>query len=222
MLAELRATERLNTNLARQQAIFRREFARGLAAVDRLQFEADNLRTTTQSGTRVDTNLVFVKTEKGRSEIETRDHSIHFKQRIALIMVNGKSTVDEMLPKIPGDGIALLEALHRDGYITPVAGSAPSVQAAPAAKPAATEEAASPSDNMASEKNEFNLENAKRQAVKVIESVLGPGGDAMSIAIERCKSRDEFERQAKRTLEVISQVGGSRKAAEFLAKTGLQ
>jgi hypothetical protein len=76
--------------------------------------------------------------------------------------------------------------------------------------------------NMASEKNEFNLENAKRQAVKVIESVLGPGGDAMSIAIERCKSRDEFERQAKRTLEVISQVGGSRKAAEFLAKTGLQ
>jgi hypothetical protein len=193
--------------------------------VDRALFEADNLCISTLSGSCVDTNIVFVKTEKGRSEIEKRDYHINFKLRIALILVNGKSTVAEMLPKIPGEGTALLESLHADGYITPVGGNASSASIAPATPLVATVHpapTAQASSDAAAEKAEFNLDTAKRQAVKVIESVLGPGGATMAMAIERCKSRDDFEKQAKRALAIISQVGGQRKVAEFLAQTGLQ
>lgn len=168
----------------------------------------------------MDTNIVFVKTEKGRSEIETRDHNINFKLRIALILVNGKSAVSEMLGKIPGDGIASLESLHRDGYIEVVGGgNAASTVIAPAA---AIAPQVSANNNAPAEKSEFNLETAKRQAVRMIESVLGPSGESMAMAIERCKSRDDFEKQAKRAVEIISQVGGPRKAQEFLTQTGLQ
>jgi hypothetical protein len=196
--------------------------------VDRALFEADNLCISTLSGSCVDTNIVFVKTEKGRSEIETREYNINFKLRIALILVNGKSTVGEMLPKIPGDGTLLLESLQRDGFIATAGGNAPTVSAAPSAPvaqsaPNSTSAGpASTSSNTAAEKIEFNLDTAKRQAVKVIESVLGPGGESMAMAIERCKSREDFEKQAKRALEIISRVGGPRKVAEFLAQTGIQ
>ncbi len=176
----------------------------------------------------MDTNIVFVKTDKGRNEIEKRDYHINFKLRIALILVNGKSTVSEMLSKIPGDGTALLESLHHDGYIAAVGGNAPTTSAAPGAQmgqvaqSSAGAQTASTNENDSGEKTEFDLETAKRQAVKVIESVLGPGGESMAIAIERCKSREDFDKHAKRTLEIITRVGGPRKAAEFLAQTDLQ
>jgi hypothetical protein len=220
-------TAQLNVNSTRRHWPFRTGTSSAVLQLTALKLKR-TISEITQSGNLVDTNLVFVKTEKGRSEIETREHNIHYKQRIALILVNGKSTVGEMLPKIPGEGIALLEVLQREGFIAAVGGNAPTTSAVSAssvgqsAPGSAGGETASTINNTTAEKAEFNLETAKRQAVKVIESVLGPGGESMAMAIERCKSRDDFEKQAKRTLELISRVGGPRKAAEFLAQTGLQ
>jgi len=159
----------------------------------------------------MDTSMVFVKTAKGHEEIEKRTYHLNFKHRTALILVDGVTTVDTLLGKIPGDGLTLLEELLRDGHIAPVGGKG--TEPASIAEPL-TDVAG---DNAAN----FDLESAKRRAVKMVEAALGPNGESLSLAIERCKSRADFTQQAKRARDVISQVSGARKAAEFWAQTGL-
>ncbi|MBL0123145.1 MAG: hypothetical protein IPP88_10620 [Betaproteobacteria bacterium] len=157
----------------------------------------------------MDTDMVFVKTVKGHEEIEMRVHHLNFKHRTALIVVDGRSPVDALLGKIPGDGLILLDELLRDGFIAPVQERVPS--RLPEPSPAMTSVPAAG----------FDLKTAKHQAVLIIEGVLGPGGESLAIAIEHCKSHAEFAQHAQRARDIISQVSGQRKAAEFWAKTGL-
>lgn len=152
---------------------------------------------------------VFVKTDKGHEEIDKRSQHINFKHRTALIMVDGVSAVDTLLGKIPGDGITLLEELLRDGFIALAHGKAPNNAAETI--PVTT----------AAAKEGFELETAKRDAVKVIESLLGPGGESLALSIEGSTTRAEFVQHAERTRSIISQMAGARKAAEFWTKTGL-
>jgi hypothetical protein len=165
----------------------------------------------------MDTGMVFIKTDKGHEEIDKRTQHINFKHRTALIQVDGESTVEALLGKIPGDGVALLEDLLRDGFIATADGigtvGTGSGTAESLAKP--------PTEAASSDPADFDLETAKHDAVRFVESVLGPGGESLAISIEGCKSQTEFTRHAQRTRDINSQVGGQRKAAEFWAKTGL-
>ena len=68
---------------------------------------------------------------------------------------------------------------------------------------------------------DFDLEGAKRRSVKLIEAVLGPGGESLALAIERSETQLEFAQQAERTRQIISQMAGQRKAIEFWVQTGL-
>lgn len=157
----------------------------------------------------MDTAMVYTKTDKGREEIEKRTNRLGARYRTALILVDGHSTAAELLDKIPGEGASILAELLKDGYIAAAAGTAP---ARPDAGPAVPE---------AAEQAGFDLTTAKREAVRVVEAVLGPGGEALALAIERSNTYSEFAKQAQRTRDIISQVGGAKKAAEFWSKTGL-
>ena len=157
----------------------------------------------------MDTSMVFVKTDKGHEEIDHRTFHLGFKLRTALIVVDGESAVELLLAKIPGDGVALLEDLWRNDFIVPVGGAAskPSVAAPAGATSAATES--------------FDLEAAKRSAVKAVEAILGPSGEALAIAIERTKSHSDYVSQVQKTREIVKSMGGQRRADEFWSKTGL-
>lgn len=157
----------------------------------------------------MDSNMVFAKTDKGHEEIEKRTNHIDFKHRTALIVVDGKSTVSTLLGKIPNEGVRLLEELLRDGYIVPADGRIAEATDEPAVK-----------DLNVNPEN-FDLESAKLKAVRIIEAVLGPGGESLAMSIERSKTKEEFRVQAQRTNDIISQMAGPRKAAEFWAQTGL-
>lgn len=157
----------------------------------------------------MNSNMVFAKTEKGHEEIEKRTNHIDFKHRTALIVVDGKSTVGTLLGKIPNEGVRLLEELLRDGYIVSADGQIAETTDEPAIEDLKVDAA------------NFDLEAAKRNSVRVIEAVLGPGGESLAVAIERSKTKEEFGVQAQRTSDIISQMGGPRKAAEFWAQTGL-
>ncbi len=157
----------------------------------------------------MDTTTVYIKTDKGREEIDKRTNHLGARFRTALILVDGRSTAAELIGKIPGEGANILAELLKDGYIAPAAGTAP---AGGDTEPAAPE---------AAEKSGFDLATAKREAVRVIEAVLGPGGESLALAVERSNSYAEFAKQAQRTRDIISQVGGAKKAAEFWSKTGL-
>lgn len=157
----------------------------------------------------MDTGTVLVKTDKGHEEIDKRTYNLNFKHRTALIMVDGESTVDVLLGKIPGDGLPLLEKLLRDGFIATGDANATGLDTVSPPVPAKGATA------------DFDLETAKRAAVKFVGAVLGPGGESMAIAIEGCETKAEFTQHAQRTRDLISQVGGQRKGAEFWVKIGL-
>ena len=159
----------------------------------------------------MDTGDVFIKTTKGTEEVEKRTYHLDFRHRTALIQVDGHSTVETLLSKIPGDGFALLSELSRDGFIAPADRHEDSASAAPLSlrSPATTGSAG------------FNLDDAKRRAAKTLESLLGPDGDALAVAIERTKTSAEFSVRAERTRDLIEQMRGAAKAKAFWDSTGL-
>lgn len=161
----------------------------------------------------METGTVFTKTHKGHEEIDKRTYHLNFKHRTALIMVDGENAVEALLGNIPGNGVALLEDLLRDGFIA-ATGSKSKGGSVELPAGSATGTPVGVGAN-------FDLEIAKRNAVKFVVAVLGPGGESLAIAIEGCNTQAEFKRQAQRTRGLISQVGGQRKAAEFWAQTGL-
>lgn len=59
----------------------------------------------------IDPRLVFLKTEKGEAEFSTRAYKLNHALRYVLILVNGKSTVDEIRSK--GAGLPNVEAALR-------------------------------------------------------------------------------------------------------------
>ena len=68
---------------------------------------------------------VLEKTTKGVEEIETRKHKLDSKLRTILIQVNGKLTAGELATSFAqlGDVAALLDDLHRQGFVLPRAAS---------------------------------------------------------------------------------------------------
>lgn len=158
----------------------------------------------------MDTADVFVKTAKGMEEIEKRTHHLGFRHRTALIQVDGHNAVEVLLPKIPGDGFVLLEALLKDGFIARADGRLTSVTSAP-----------NPSSAPAIATAGVDLEAAKRRAAKSIESLLGPDGDAFAVAIERTLTVSEFAVRAARTRGIVEQMLGATRAKEFWDATGL-
>jgi len=157
----------------------------------------------------MDTSQVFVKTNKGHEEIDHRTFHLGFKLRTALIVVDGESPAEWLLAKIPGDGAALLEELWRNEFIVPVGGAA----SAPSVSP--------PAVSASSVSESFDLEAAKRSAVKAIEAILGPSGESLAIAIERTKSHSDYVSQVQKTRDIVKSMGGQRRADEFWSKTGL-
>lgn len=59
------------------------------------------------------------KTEKGTEEIETRKHKLDHRMRALLVVVNGKTTAEQLMRDFErfGDVQAMLEQLEREGFI---------------------------------------------------------------------------------------------------------
>lgn len=69
----------------------------------------------------MDKRVVFTKTQKGKDEIETRRNRLPAKQRMALILVDGKSSVALLVEKAGHpDLIQTLEELTQLGFIQPI------------------------------------------------------------------------------------------------------
>jgi len=112
---------------------------------------------------------VLSKTDKGVEEIETRKHKLESKLRTLLIVVNGKTTAAGLAQNFAqrGDVTPLLERLLAEGFVREGA-------AAGAAAPDA------------------GFEELRAELSQAITAVLGPGGDAISEEIEKCKSLEQL------------------------------
>lgn len=141
---------------------------------------------------------ILAKTAKGTEELETRKYKLDQRTRALLIVVNGKSSVTELLKKFEqmGDVTPMLEKLLADGFIADGAGAAP---AAAAAAPAGDHKA------------------ARAQLAHEVTEALGPDGDTISEQIEKCGSMQDLKNYVDTKRAMLEAVLG-KKGAPFWAK----
>jgi hypothetical protein len=143
------------------------------------------------------------KTEKGQEEIRSRAHGLPQKLRTLLIMIDGKSSISQLLSRFPG--VAEIEAnlrqLIEQGFVT--LGGSGVLSGGGAAR--------SSSGGMVAETREAALSALTRMVVEL----AGPAADLVTGDLERARTRADVEAAAKRCAAMIEGMGGAKKAAAF-------
>lgn len=166
-------------------------------------------------------SIIYRKTSKGVTEIETRVNRLAPRARSTLILVDGKRDVLALKGMVLQQADELLAMLLEQGFIE-VAGestTAPSVPAAhpgsPAAQvaPTAAVPAAPP---LASSPPAVDFATRRRAAVRELNDALGPAGESLAIKMERARDADELRPLIQMAAQVIGNARG-RAAAEAYA-----
>lgn len=150
----------------------------------------------------MDATALALKTEKGQQEIRTRAHGLSQKLRTLLIMVDGKSTVGQLLARFPGvsEIEANLKALVDQGFVQLAGSTAPAAAPAPApAAPAAAE----------------TQGQALSALTRMLIESLGPDADMVTGDLERARTRADADAAIGRCTRMLEGLAGPRKAAAF-------
>jgi hypothetical protein len=154
----------------------------------------------------VDQQAVALKTDKGLDEVRTRAAGLPQKLRTLLIMVDGKTTVGELLAKFPGvaEVGANLQVLVDQGLVA----LRPSGAAgAPSSSPAGAVPAAAPPAE--------TRQQSLRGLTRFLTESLGPDADLVTGGLEQARSRGEFEAAVVRAADMLDGLAAARKAAAF-------
>jgi len=159
----------------------------------------------------MEATLLALKTPKGHEEIRSRAHGLSQKLRALLIMVDGKSTVGELLGRFPG--VAEIQSNLRQlielGFVQVAAGAA-----APAA---ATSAAATPTDAPPKPAPGETRAKAMSGLVRMVIEAMGPDADLVTGQLERARTPEEFEKAAQRCTAMLEGVAGAKKSQPFAA-----
>ncbi len=163
--------------------------------------------------------IIYRKTAKGQTEIETRAHRLAPRLRSLLIMVDGKRSDADLAQMLPQASEALA-ALVEDGFITEQARSAASAPVPAAPSPASsapvrdTRSTAGP--GTAAPAAQF--EAMRRDLLRALNDRLGPAGERMAIKLERARDEAEFRALLPSAVQLVASVRGRDAAAAFSAR----
>lgn len=160
----------------------------------------------------MDLNAVYKKTQKGQEEMAQRT-VLGMRERTLLVMVDGKTTAASLLARAQHmpDPQGILAKLIDGGFI------APDVPAPAAAPVAAPEASAPPAPAAPAPLPQPSMQEAVRFARRYISDSLGPHGDSLVEAIEKCKTLPDLRARLEKTREALEVIGSKRKAEEFWA-----
>lgn len=154
--------------------------------------------------------LIYRKTAKGLTEIETRAHRLPPRLRSALIVVDGRRDVTELKPLILQQPDETLQALVEQGFIEAVGESVPPPPPAPApARPPATPAPAAATSN--------DFDATRRAAVRALNDLIGPAAETMAMKMEKARNLGELLPLLTQAAQTIATMRG-RAAAETFAK----
>lgn len=153
--------------------------------------------------------IIYRKTAKGVSEIETRAHRLPPRLRGALIVVDGKRSDVELAAMLP-QATEVLQALAEQGFIEAAAQVAapPPRPVAPtpaAPAPAAAGAGASPAD----------FEARRRKLLRLFNDLVGPAGEGLAMKIEKTRSLDELRALLPQAVNLVGMVRGRGEAQTF-------
>lgn len=157
----------------------------------------------------MDKQAVFHKTDKGLQEVASRAHKLPARERSVLILVDGKSTVQQIIEKTRhfGDAEQFLSNLLGQGFIERLVLTPPS-EVLPAGTSA---EAKAPAEAAP----EVSLASAKDFAAHFLLDEIGPDAEPMAERIEACMDIEQLVAQLERYRTVVEATRGKRKADQF-------
>lgn len=128
-------------------------------------------------------NQIPIKTIKGQQEIKTRSHRMPIELRRILIMVDGHSTISQLVKKLTGFGEIdkLLAQLEADGFIGPWPDSPSAAETSQ--RPATTTDPFPPA---------FNMEKAKGFIRHILFGAMGPSAERRINCIDATTSLEQL------------------------------
>jgi hypothetical protein len=169
----------------------------------------------------MDGTTVYSKTPHGIAEISLRQAQLSNTARRALIMIDGKRTVDELsiLGK-QGDIENAIISLESGGLIQRVAYQSaidvPTLNGRDSDTGVSTFGGPTTSSGLDERENPITLDEVKRRAVKGLYDRLGPSSDSLAILIEECRTIEEFRGCVRQAERMISNALGSAAAQDYL------
>ena len=141
--------------------------------------------------------MKYAKTEAGQLALKERSPQLTSRQRSAMILFDGKKTVDQVLAATAGLGIVATDIDHllALGFLAPAEGAAPAPTAplaaqAPSASAVPSAAAAPGAALPAANKSEL-FSQAWPVATR-LTATLGLRGFRLNVAVERCMDDDEL------------------------------
>lgn len=159
----------------------------------------------------MDNNTLLAKTDKGREALAARPPELGPRLRSALIMVDGKKNVAELVKF--GGALASLEQLVEAGWVVEVDASGQPVQRASSHAGAAVDAAATAEEPSAvapapaapaPAPQTLPYSEARRMVVRYINDQLGPMGELTAIRVEGCKSPADLQALLPRIRDALS------------------
>jgi hypothetical protein len=157
--------------------------------------------------------LIYRKTAKGLSEIETRAHRLPPRLRSALIVVDGKRDVNELKPMILAQPEETLQALAEQGFIEVVGETAPPPPPPP---PPPAPKAAAPEATAAGD-----FDATRRAAVRALNDLLGPAAESLSIKMEKARNLGELMPLLVQGAQSVAAMRGRAAAEQFAQRFGI-
>lgn len=157
-------------------------------------------------------NAILKKTEKGSNALKVRDPLLSHKARVLLILIDGKKTIGELAPLLTqgSDTHEKFNELLQAGFVV----ENPH-QELLHAQPnnINTIDAVSKSDNTDSK---VSLQDAIRNARRMLIDMLGPNSDVLCMQLEKCKSKDEFNDKILEFRKIIGSMRNEKLGDEFV------
>ena len=153
-----------------------------------------------------DLTAIYRKTQKGLDELAHRT-VLGMRERSLLVMVNGKSTVAELLKaaSFMPDPPAILSKLVDGGFITAAfAGAQATGQFAVPGQPPFIEQPA--------------IREIVDFTQHFLDETLGPDADLLGEALEKCKNITELKQRLERIRDAVEGMGKKKRASEFWAQ----
>ena len=153
--------------------------------------------------------MIWVKTDAGRAEMQTRALVKERARRNLLLLIDGSKSEEMLLANLAGISAEDFQELRKLDLIAPAAGAVTVNASRPAHADTARPTAPLPLEPKALDYSEFTA-----ALTQIISSQLGLRGFTLTLAVDKASTIEELRDVARRVLEQVRDRKGEAAAAE--------